>query len=56
VVRPFTHIRKSKKAEADLRRTKDLLPKESDLSIEASAFIKKIEAGKGQIEVDASER
>jgi hypothetical protein len=56
VVRTFILIRKFKKAEADLRRTEDLLPKESDLSIEARALIEKIEAGKGQIEVDASER
>lgn len=52
----YFHIRKFKEAEADLRRTKDLLPKESDMSIEARAFIEKIEASKGQIEVDASER
>jgi tetratricopeptide (TPR) repeat protein len=52
----YFNIGKFKEAEADLRRTKDLLPKESDMSIEARAFIEKIEASKGRIEVDAPER
>ena len=43
----YFHIGKFKEAEVDLRKTKELLPKESDMSIEAIAFIKKIEASKG---------